>query len=103
MNSLLKSNLLKTTGLVVLLGGALPIASAGGSESISGRWDAVLLDNGPAVPFRLGVAILQQPAKPQGSLAMLLRRRASRTGPSGAPARRVGHTASPGGTLPPAG
>jgi thiol-disulfide isomerase/thioredoxin len=49
------NNLLKTTGLGILLSGALPIASAANSESIDGRWDAVLLDNGPPVAFRLDI------------------------------------------------
>jgi thiol-disulfide isomerase/thioredoxin len=48
--------LLKTTGLVLLLGGGFPLAIAGSSESLSGRWDAQLLDNGPPVAFRLDIS-----------------------------------------------
>src|SRR5262245_30587671 len=53
------NTLLKTTGLLVLLGSALPSAFAGSAaaaDSLAGRWDAALLDNGPPIPFRLDLS-----------------------------------------------
>jgi len=51
--------LFRAAGLAILLAGNVPFAAAGSAadaESISGRWDAVLLDNGPPVPFRLDLS-----------------------------------------------
>ncbi|MEJ0035823.1 MAG: TlpA disulfide reductase family protein [Gammaproteobacteria bacterium] len=51
--------LLRTTTLAILVGGALPVAfgaSGASPDAISGRWDAVLLDNGPPVAFRLDIS-----------------------------------------------
>ena len=52
--------LLRTVGLAALLssGGAVVAASASGAaaDAIDGRWDAALLNNGPAVPFRLDIS-----------------------------------------------
>ena len=51
--------LLRTTGIALLVGGGLPIAFGGSGaspDSISGRWDAALLDIGPPVAFRLDIS-----------------------------------------------
>ena len=53
----MKTLLIKTTGLVILMGSGLPIAlAAPPPNAVSGRWDAVLLDNGPPVAFRLDIS-----------------------------------------------
>ena len=52
--------LARTTGLAILMGGGLSVAfaasGASAPEALSGRWDAVLLDNGPPVAFRLDIS-----------------------------------------------
>jgi hypothetical protein len=50
---------LTSAGLILVLGGSSWAAAATnttGSDAIDGRWDAVLVDNGPAVPFRLDIS-----------------------------------------------
>jgi thiol-disulfide isomerase/thioredoxin len=48
---------LKGAGLMfVTLAGAALAAASGGPESVTGRWDAALTDNGPTVPFRLDIS-----------------------------------------------
>lgn len=50
---------LRSAGLIVLLGSGALAASAGsapGPEAVDGRWDAALINNGPAVPFRLDIS-----------------------------------------------
>jgi len=48
--------LIKATGLAILVSGGIPLAIAGSADSLAGRWDAVLLDNGPPVAFRLDIS-----------------------------------------------
>ena len=52
--------LMRTVGLAALLssGGTVVAASASGTaaDALDGRWDAALLNNGPAVPFRLDIS-----------------------------------------------
>jgi thiol-disulfide isomerase/thioredoxin len=51
---------LKSAGLIVIaLGSGVLAATAGsvpGPDAVTGRWDAALVDNGPAVPFRLDIS-----------------------------------------------
>jgi len=48
---------LKSAGLIVVaMGGVALAAAAAGPEAVTGRWDAALVDNGPAVPFRLDIS-----------------------------------------------
>jgi thiol-disulfide isomerase/thioredoxin len=50
---------LKSVGLIVALGSGALAAAAGSAPSpqaVDGRWDAALVDNGPAVPFRLDIS-----------------------------------------------
>jgi thiol-disulfide isomerase/thioredoxin len=50
----------RSAGLAIILsGGFAAIASSGtafAADSVDGRWDASLLNNGPAVPFRLDIS-----------------------------------------------
>lgn len=46
---------LRNAGLIVAFGGTA-LAATGGPEAVDGRWDAALIDNGPAVPFRLDIS-----------------------------------------------
>jgi hypothetical protein len=49
--------LMGTTGIALLLSSAgAALASGQVGAELDGRWDAVLLDNGPAVPFRLDIS-----------------------------------------------
>ena len=49
----MKTSLVRTTIGILLGGFGICVASA---ETIDGRWDAALLNNGPAVPFRLDIS-----------------------------------------------
>lgn len=55
----MRNSLLGGTIGLLLIGGALPAAGVAGTaepgQSLVGRWDAALLNNGPAVPFRLDI------------------------------------------------
>jgi thiol-disulfide isomerase/thioredoxin len=46
-----------SAGIVLILSGSASIASTpSAADSVDGRWDAALLNNGPAVPFRLDIS-----------------------------------------------
>lgn len=50
---------LMSAGLLIVLGGSVVLANSDASavpESIDGRWDAALVNNGPEVPFRLDIS-----------------------------------------------
>jgi hypothetical protein len=50
---------LRNSGLVLVLGSCALVAAAAtapGPNAVDGRWDAALVDNGPAVSFRLDIA-----------------------------------------------
>ncbi len=51
-------SLLRTSSLAVLLAGAASVGLAGSTtaDSITGRWDAALVGQGPEIPFRLDIA-----------------------------------------------
>lgn len=52
-------SVLKSAGLIaVALGGtALAAGTSAGPDTVTGRWDAALTDNGPNVPFRLDISV----------------------------------------------
>jgi thiol-disulfide isomerase/thioredoxin len=55
----MKASLVGTIVGIILAGGAAPGAvahAADSAEVLDGRWDASLLNNGPAVPFRLDIS-----------------------------------------------
>src|SRR5580658_9345614 len=57
-NRHMRASLKSASIMVIFASGAATIASAQtvtAADSVDGRWDASLLNNGPAVPFRLDI------------------------------------------------
>ena len=52
----MSTSLVRSTIGILLAGAAGSAAAAAPAQSLDGRWDAALLNNGPAVPFRLDIS-----------------------------------------------